>query len=89
MQLLKNVAYSISKNSISEIIGTFKLSALVRLLGPILLPATTKDVLADIELTTFPPLESIKTLSLEDLIDTYPKTLKGETSGRYIVDLNK
>ena len=33
--------------------------------------------------------ESIKTISLEDLIDIYPKMLKGETSGRYIVDLNK
>ena len=33
--------------------------------------------------------ESIKTVSLEDLIDIYPKMLKGETSGRYIVDLNK
>ena len=28
-------------------------------------------------------------ISLEDLIDIYPKMLKGETSGRYIVDLNK
>ena len=33
--------------------------------------------------------KSIKTISLEDLIDIYPKMLKGETSGRYIVDLNK
>ena len=33
--------------------------------------------------------KSIKTVSLEDLIDIYPKMLKGETSGRYIVDLNK
>ena len=33
--------------------------------------------------------ESIKTVSLEDLIGIYPKMLKGETSGRYIVDLNK
>ena len=33
--------------------------------------------------------ESIKTISLESLIDIYPKMLKGETSGRYIVDLNK
>ena len=33
--------------------------------------------------------ESIKTISLEDLIVIYPKMLKGETSGRYIVDLNK
>ena len=30
-----------------------------------------------------------KTVNLEDLIDIYPKMLKGETSGRYIVDLNK
>ena len=33
--------------------------------------------------------KSIKTVSLEELIDIYPKMLKGETSGRYIVDLNK
>ena len=41
-------------------------------------------------LIDFEKLEkSIKTVSLEDLIDIYPKMLKGETSGRYIVDLNK
>ena len=41
-------------------------------------------------LIDFEQLEkSIKTISLEDLIDIYPKMLKGETSGRYIVDLNK
>jgi alcohol dehydrogenase/acrylyl-CoA reductase (NADPH) len=33
--------------------------------------------------------ESIKTITLEGLIDIYPKMLKGETSGRYIIDLNK
>ena len=33
--------------------------------------------------------QSIKTISLEELIDIYPKMLKGETSGRYIIDLNK
>ena len=42
------------------------------------------------KLVDFEVLEkSIKTVSLEDLIDIYPKMLKGETSGRYIVDLNK
>ena len=41
-------------------------------------------------LIDFEQLEkSIKTVSLEGLIDIYPKMLKGETSGRYIVDLNK
>ena len=41
-------------------------------------------------LIDFEKLEkSIKTVSLEELIDIYPKMLKGETSGRYIVDLNK
>jgi acrylyl-CoA reductase (NADPH) len=41
-------------------------------------------------LIDFEQLEkSIKTVSLEDLMDIYPKMLKGETSGRYIVDLNK
>ena len=41
-------------------------------------------------LIDFDKLEkSIKMISLEDLIDIYPKMLKGETSGRYIVDLNK
>jgi alcohol dehydrogenase/acrylyl-CoA reductase (NADPH) len=33
--------------------------------------------------------QSIKTISLEELLDVYPKMLKGETSGRYIIDLNK
>ena len=33
--------------------------------------------------------QSIKEISLEGLLDIYPKMLKGETSGRYIVDLNK
>ena len=41
-------------------------------------------------LVDFDKLEqSIKTINLEELIDTYPKMLKGETSGRYIIDLNK
>ena len=33
--------------------------------------------------------KSIATVSLEELIETYPKILKGEISGRVIVDLNK
>jgi len=33
--------------------------------------------------------QSIKEISLDGLLDVYPKMLKGETSGRYIVDLNK
>ena len=33
--------------------------------------------------------KSIVTVSLEELIETYPKILKGEISGRVIVDLNK
>ena len=33
--------------------------------------------------------QSIKEISLEGLLDIYPKMLKGETSGRYIVDLKK
>ena len=33
--------------------------------------------------------KSIKEISLDDLLDVYPKMLKGETSGRYIVNLNK
>ena len=32
---------------------------------------------------------SIKTICLEDLLEVYLKMLKGETSGRYIVDVNK
>ena len=32
--------------------------------------------------------KSIKEIKLDDLLDIYPKMLKGETSGRYIVDLN-
>ena len=33
--------------------------------------------------------QSIKIINLEELIEIYPKMLKGETSGRYIIDLNK
>ena len=33
--------------------------------------------------------KSISTVSLEELIETYPKILKGEISGRVLVDLNK
>ena len=33
--------------------------------------------------------KSIQTVSLEELIETYPKILNGEISGRVIVDLNK
>ena len=33
--------------------------------------------------------KSVKEISLEELIDVYPKMLKGETSGRYIVNLEK
>ena len=32
---------------------------------------------------------SIKEINLEELLNIYPKMLKGETSGRYIVNLNK
>ena len=32
---------------------------------------------------------SVQTVSLEALIETYPKILKGEISGRVIVDLSK
>ncbi len=33
--------------------------------------------------------QSIKEISLEGLLDIFPKMIKGETSGRYIVDVNK
>ena len=33
--------------------------------------------------------KSIKTISLEELLEVYSKMLNGETSGRYIIDLNK
>ena len=33
--------------------------------------------------------QSIKEINLEGLLDVFPKMLKGETSGRYIVDVNK
>jgi len=33
--------------------------------------------------------KSIKEVNLEELLNVYPKMLKGETSGRYIVDLKK
>ena len=42
------------------------------------------------ELVDFKLLENdIVTVNLEDLLTTYPKMLKGEISGRVIVDLNK
>ena len=33
--------------------------------------------------------KSVKIISLDELLDIYSKMLKGETSGRYIIDLNK
>ena len=33
--------------------------------------------------------KSVKEINLEEVIDIYPKMLKGETSGRYIIDLKK
>jgi len=33
--------------------------------------------------------KSIKEISLEEVNDVYSKMLKGETSGRYIINLNK
>ena len=33
--------------------------------------------------------KSIKEINLDEVIDVYPKMLKGETSGRYIINLNK
>ncbi len=33
--------------------------------------------------------QSIKEINLEELLDIYPQMLKGETSGRYILDLKK
>ena len=33
--------------------------------------------------------QSVKIVSLEEILDVYPKMLNGETAGRYIVDLNK
>ena len=33
--------------------------------------------------------QSIKEINLEGLLDVFPKMLKGETSGRYIVNVNK
>ena len=33
--------------------------------------------------------KSIKEISLEELLDVYPKMLKGQTTGRYIINLNK
>ena len=33
--------------------------------------------------------KSIKEINLEELLDVYPKMLKGQTSGRYIINLNK
>ena len=43
-----------------------------------------------VKLVDFKLLEkSVKEISLDEVIDIYPKMLKGETSGRYIINLNK
>ena len=42
------------------------------------------------KLIDFEVLEkSVKEINLDEVIDIYPKMLKGETSGRYIIDLKK
>ena len=42
------------------------------------------------ELIDFKLLEkNIKTVGLQELLDIFPKMLKGETSGRILVDPNK
>ena len=42
------------------------------------------------KLIDFKELEkSVKEISLDEVIEVYPKMLKGETSGRYIINLNK
>ena len=47
-------------------------------------------IMAIMQTINFDKIEqSIKTISLEDLKDIFPKMLKGETLGRYIIDLNK
>jgi alcohol dehydrogenase/acrylyl-CoA reductase (NADPH) len=33
--------------------------------------------------------KSVKEINLEEVNDVYPKMLKGETSGRYIINLSK
>ena len=53
--------------------------------GYISIKSSRLTVFIDFELLE----KSIKTVSLGDLIDIFPKMLKGETSGRDIVDLNK
>ena len=44
----------------------------------------------DKKLLDFEILEkSIKEIKLEEVIDIFPKMLKGETSGRYVINLDK
>ncbi len=33
--------------------------------------------------------KSVQEISLSEVVNVYPKMLKGETSGRYIINLNK
>ena len=55
-----------------------------------ILEYTSKSSSKLIVLIDFEKLEkSVKIISLEELLNVYPKMLKGETSGRYLVDLNK
>ena len=57
--------------------GTPKFSALVRLLGPILSPATKKEVLEEIEEETLPPLSSMSFLSaVRSKVSKTPDTTK-------------
>ena len=42
------------------------------------------------KLINFELLEkSVKEINLDEVVDIFPKMLKGETSGRYIINLNK
>ena len=34
-------------------------------------------------------VQIVKVINMEELINTFPKMLKGQTSGRIVVDVNK
>lgn len=63
------------RNTSSETIETLSISALVRLLGPILSPATKKLVFEEIDVNTFPPLSSISFFnSFRKTVSNTPET---------------
>ena len=88
LQLAEAIPQSLIPRNINGI--TFVLRSLVLALPQTVIIPFEFVWQAANDLVDFELLEkSIQILSLEELIETYPKILKGEISGRVLVDLNK